>query len=54
MVLVEIGIGIGILLTVVIVYKAIKTNINYSIPISYSCTNCGDKVNQLKCSNCYE
>ena len=54
MVYVEMGMGIGILVTLLIVYKAIKSNVNYLIPISYSCTGCGEKMNKLKCSNCYE
>ena len=54
MVYVEMGIGIGILVTLLIVYKAIKNNVNCPISMRYSCTGCGRKVNQLKCSNCYE
>ena len=54
MVYVEMGMGIGILVTLLIVYKAIKSNVNYLIPISYSCTGCGEKMNKLKCSNCYK
>ena len=54
MVFIEILIGVGIILTLLIMFKAIKSSINYPIPIRYSCTNCGNKVNQLKCPNCYE
>ncbi len=54
MVYVEMGMGIGILVTLLIVYKAIKSNVNCPIFIRYSCTGCGQKVNQLKYSNCYE
>jgi len=54
MVYVEMGMGIGILVTLLIVYKAIKSNVNCPISMRYSCTGCGHKVNQLKYSNCYE
>lgn len=54
MVFVEMGIGVGIILTMLIVYKAIKSSVNNPIPIRYSCVGCGHKVNQLKCPNCYE
>ena len=33
----------------IIVYNGIKNSIDYLIPISYSCTSCGENMNKLKC-----
>ena len=53
MLLIEIGICIGIVITLLFVYKEIKKNIDYQIPISYCCLACGHITNQLKCKNCF-
>lgn len=53
MLLIEIGIGIGIVLTLLVVYKEMKKNIDCKIPIRYCCLACGHITNRLKCKNCF-
>jgi len=47
MLLIEIGICIGIVITLLFVYKEIKKNIDHQIPISYCCLACGHITNRL-------
>ena len=53
MLLIEIGIGIGIVLTLLVVYREMKKNVDCQIPISYCCLACGRITNRLKCEKCF-
>ena len=53
MLLIEISIGIGIVATLLVVYKEIKRNVDSQIPIRYCCIVCGRITNRLKCENCF-
>lgn len=52
MVLVWIGIGMGILLAIVLIKKAIKTPPRIPFKFSLYCKKCGYKTNGLKCPRC--
>ena len=44
--------AIGILATVVLIYKYIRTSKYDILGFSMYCKVCGDKINGLKCPNC--
>ena len=52
MVLVWIGIGIGILITIFLISKVIKTSSQEVLRIDTYCRKCGFKTNGLKCPKC--
>jgi predicted Zn-ribbon and HTH transcriptional regulator len=52
MVLIWIGIAIGVLITVILIIKAIKTPSHEGISMSAYCKKCGYKTHGLKCPNC--
>ena len=53
MLLIEISIGIGIVATLLVVYKEMKRNVDSQIPVRYYCVACGSITNRLKCKNCF-
>lgn len=52
MVLVWIGIAIGVLVALVLIYKVIKSPPHEAIYINLYCQKCGFKKNGLKCPRC--
>ncbi|TBR09205.1 MAG: hypothetical protein EPO62_05360 [Candidatus Nitrosotenuis sp.] len=52
MVIVWIGIGVGILLAIVLIKKAIKTSPKIPLKFSLYCKKCGYRTNGLKCPRC--
>ena len=52
MVLLWIGIGIGILITTVLIVKAIKTSSQDVLGMDTYCRKCGIRMNGLKCPRC--
>ena len=52
MVLLWIGIGLGVLIVIILVIKAIKTPSHDVLRIEPHCKKCGLKTNGLKCSKC--
>ncbi|MDH3191348.1 MAG: hypothetical protein OEM18_01495 [Nitrosopumilus sp.] len=52
MVLIWIGIGIGVLITTILIIKAIKTSSQEVLEIEAHCRKCGLKINGQKCPRC--
>ncbi|TBR25301.1 MAG: hypothetical protein EPO63_02175 [Candidatus Nitrosotenuis sp.] len=52
MVIVWIGIGMGILLAIILIKKAIKTSPRTPFKLDLYCKKCGYKTNGLKCPRC--
>ena len=52
MVLIYVAIGIGILILVVLLYKAKKTGKHDYLKMDNRCQVCGNPTNGLKCPNC--
>ena len=52
MVLVWIGIAIGILLVIILIFKISKTSSREVVGIDMFCKKCGIKTNGLKCPRC--
>jgi len=52
MVLLWIGIGIGILLAIILIVKAVKTSSQDVLRMDVYCRKCGLRTNGLKCPKC--
>ena len=52
MVIVWIGIAIGILLVIILIFKISKTSSRDVVGIDMFCRKCGNKTNGLKCPRC--
>ena len=52
MVLVWIGIGLGVLITLILIRKLLKTPSHEAVSIDSHCKICGEKINGLKCPKC--
>jgi len=52
MVLLWIGIAIGVLIVIILIAKAAKTNSREVVGVDMFCRKCGIKTNGLKCPRC--
>ena len=52
MVLLWIGLAIGILITIILIVKAVRTNSREVLGIDKYCKKCGTETNGLTCPKC--
>ena len=52
MVFLWVGLGIGILITIILIIKAVKTNSHEILGIEKFCKKCGTETNGLNCPKC--
>ena len=52
MVLLWIGIAVGVIITTILIVKAVKTPSRDVMGVELQCKKCGSKTNGLKCQKC--
>ena len=52
MVLLWIGIAVGVIITTILIVKAVKTPSRGVMGVELQCKKCGSKTNGLKCPKC--
>ena len=52
MVLLWIGIAVGVIITTILIVKAVKTPSRDDMGVELQCKKCGSKTNGLKCPKC--
>ena len=52
MVLLWIGIAVGVIITTILIVKAVKTPSRDVMGVALQCKKCGSKTNGLKCPKC--
>ena len=52
MVIVLVGIAIGVLITIMLIIKAVKTPPHDVVGVDMHCRKCGLKINGLTCQKC--
>ena len=52
MVLLWIGIAVGVIITTILIVKAVKTSSRDVMGVELQCKKCGSKTNGLKCPKC--